>query len=421
MKVVVIGAGWNGCHCALELAKAGHQVVLLDKAAEIFRGVSGDFGIRLHKGPHYPRSQATRHSCLAAFDRFCEQYPELVVEHESAIYAHGLSDALGNRSKVSAQTFSDVCHESPECRTLDFAGMGFEELESAFHLDEPSAVLGERLRAFFKKKLAAAGVEVFLGIDVGYIGTRQDGLKVIHIKGGDLMIADRVVNSTGFQSLLPERFKEDFPVDVEVVYQPCLALCYKDQTPTQKPFSFIVMDGWFPCLMPAITSGAAVCDDYILTHGSYTIMGSFAEPDQAHMLLATICDKFIESSVKPATENQMLRFWPQFLQRFRYTGWKGAVLAKLKTRSEFRSAVTFEQDGIIYIFPGKISNVFDAADEVLALISEQDCIEQNGFRFAAGGVLATARNELEEKPQPGEQNTGNLQTYQSMSQSVSVQ
>lgn len=421
MNVVVIGAGWNGCHCALTLAKAGHQVVLLEKADEVFRGVSGDFGIRLHKGPHYPRSKATRKNCLAAFDRFCEEYPDLVVAHESAIYAQGRTDALGNRSKVSAQEFADVCHESPECRALDFRALGFNELESAFHLDEPSAVLGERLRIYFKQKLIDAGVQVHLGVNVESIRTRHDGLKVIHASDGRSMVADRVINSTGFQSLLPERFKEDFPFDVEVVYQPCLALCYKDQAPAQKPLSFIVMDGWFPCLMPAITSDALVCDDYILTHGSYTIMGSFAEPDQAHALLATLCDAFIEANIKPATETQMLRFWPQFLQRFRYTGWKGAVLAKLKTRSEFRSAVTFERDGVIYIFPGKISNAFDAADEVLTLLGDQGCVEQNGFRFAMDGVLFAAWQELEEKPQPWEQNTCNLHTYQRMSVQVSEQ
>lgn len=417
VEFIVIGAGWNGCHCALTLAKAGHRVTLLEKATQIFSGVSGDFGIRLHKGPHYPRSKTTRQSCLAAFDRFCEEYPELVIAHESAIYAQGLTDALGHKSKVTAQAFSEVCHESAECRELDFNALGFSELESAFNLDEPSAVLGERLRAYFIQKLAEAGVEVRLGAHVKSINSHME-LKVVDLGEGVSITAARVVNATGFQSLLPERFKEQFPFDVEVVYQPCLALCYKDRAPAPKPLSFIVMDGWFPCLMPAITNHGAVYDDYILTHGSYTIMGSFPAPAQAHALLASLTDDFIEANVKASTEAQMFRFWPQFLQRFHYVGWKGAVLAKLKTRSEFRSAITFEREGVIYIFPGKISNAFDAADEVLSLISNQACIEQHGFRYAANGVLATARQELEEKPQAWEQSTCNLQTYELMSVQV---
>lgn len=138
-------AGIVATHYALVLAKAGHRVVLLDKAPEIFREVSGDLGIRLHKRPHYPRSKSTRQSCLEVFDRFCAEYPERVVAHEYAIYAQGHTDALGHRSKVSAEVFSDVCHESPECRELDFKAHGFSGLLSVFNLDEPSAMPGERL------------------------------------------------------------------------------------------------------------------------------------------------------------------------------------------------------------------------------------------------------------------------------------
>jgi len=107
----------------------------------------------------------------------------------------------------------------------------------------------------------------------------------------------------------------------------------------------------------------------------------------------------------------MRRFWPGFFQRFHYKGWKGTVLAKLKTRSEFRSAFTFEKDGEIYVFPGKISNVFNAADEVLALIANQRCIEQNGFKYVSNGVLDIARQEIQQPPGAGEENTCNLQSY----------
>ena len=50
MKVVVIGGGWTGCHLALRLSQIGHQVTILERNTDIFQGVSGNFGIRLHKG-----------------------------------------------------------------------------------------------------------------------------------------------------------------------------------------------------------------------------------------------------------------------------------------------------------------------------------------------------------------------------------
>lgn len=413
MKIGIVGAGWNGSHCALELINAGHQVVLLDKHPDIFQGVSGDFGIRLHKGPHYPRSKATRDSCLETFDHFCAAYPELVVAHESTIYAQGTTDALGLRSKVSNETFASVCHESPECRELDMTGSGFEALEAAFNLDEPSVVLGDRLRSFFRDRLTMAGVQIQTGFIVEKI-VRRASQSLVYRDDGSYLTFDLVINTTGFQSLLPAFFERDFPFDVEVVYQPCLALCYEDQQPGEKPLSFIVMDGWFPCLMPAVTTQGPYPADYILTHGSYTIMGSFSTAREADALLAELTDDFVASTVQTCTETQMCRFWPGFRQRFRYTGWKGSVLAKLKTRSEFRSAITFEKEGVIYVFPGKVSNVFNAADEVLALIANQRCIDQNGYRYVAEGVLDIAHQEIQQKPGAGEQSTCNLQTYSAM-------
>ena len=82
--------------------------------------------------------------------------------------------------------------------------------------------------------------------------------------------------------------------------------------------------------------------------------------------------------------------------------------AKLKTESEFRSSVTFEQDGVIYVFPGKISNVFDTEDETKILLARVGCLERNGIRYTTSGVLAKATRELQERLRAGGANTSNL-------------
>ncbi|NBA93944.1 FAD-dependent oxidoreductase [Pseudomonas sp. R5(2019)] len=413
MKIGIIGAGWNGCHIALELAREGHQVVVLERNTDIFRGVSGDFGIRLHKGPHYPRSKATRDSCLAAFERFCRIYPELVVAHEASIYAHGTSDALGEPSKVTSDQFAAVCHESPECRALNLGTEGFTALESAFELEEPSVVLGRRLRNFFAGRLIQAGVEVRCNFQVLSNEVLDNGVR-LHGADGQALAFDRVINASGYQALIPDSFPATLPVAMDVVYQVCLGLTYEDNMPAEKPLSFIVMDGWFPCLMPLIESDAAPARHYVLTHGSYTIMGSFDTPDEARAMLGQIEDGFVEGKVKPLCEAQMQRFWPVFDRRFSYTGWKGAVLAKLRTRTEFRSSPVFENANTIYVFPGKVSNVLAAADEVLALLQDRDCIEQQGFRYVREGVLASARQEIQSRAAVGERNTASLQTFEAL-------
>src|SRR5690606_32930840 len=102
-----------------------------------------------------------------------------------------------------------------------------------------------------------------------------------------LDVFDKVINATSYQAFQPEL--ADFPFDVEILYQPCLALLYKDTAPSALPFSFIVMDGWFPCLMPYISNKEPANPtqldsfhrNYILTHGKWTIMGTYYTATEA--------------------------------------------------------------------------------------------------------------------------------------------
>ena len=418
LRVGIIGGGWNGCHLALELKKQGHRVSLFEGKSDIFQGVSGNFGIRLHKGPHYPRSKATRDSCREAMEKFCETYPELVVHHDTAIYAHGEADALGNPSKVSDEVFRDVCYESPECTQVDPKAMGYDNIISAYNLDEPSVAIGERLRNTFKAKLGFSGVYVHLNTPVDRISNNGDSNRIQ--TGDGEYIFDVVINATGYMSLLPPNIAGALPVDIGITYQTCIALIYEDQEPQEKPLSFIVMDGWFPCVMPVIDSDEPVQKKYILTHGSYTILGSYDRHEESQALLNKLDDETIAARIKPHCEREITRFWPGFLDRFKYRGWKGNVLAKLKTTTEFRSSLTFEKDGVIHIFPGKVSNVVTAADEVTDLVNEiarrRHAIvrEWNGVRFTVSSAFHTHGKEIGDRPGQGKHHTSNLQTYMSL-------
>ncbi len=415
MQIGIIGAGWYGCHLALALSEAGYNITIFEKNDDIFTGVSGNFGIRLHKGPHYPRSDATRESCRESFKQFCDTYPDLVVEHEYAIYALGKEDALGQPSKVNVEQFRRVCHESRECQELDLTVSGYQELDLAVKLDEPSIVLGRRLREAFRKKLIEAKIPVYCNLSVREL-INQDGKKALISRDGVKHVFDKIVNTTCYQELVPPALQQNFPINMEAVYQPCLALCYQDSRPMPKPISFIVMDGWFPCLMPYVDE-EPFKNRYILTHGNYTIMGSYDTPQQASAVLSGLNDEFVLSKIKTNAEREMCRFWPSFNERFHYVGWKGSVLVKLKTQREFRSAVTFEHENVIYAIPGKVSNIFNAAQEAVALIDNQECIIEKGIRFMRDGVLDRARVEIAEKPAPGEPNTCTLNTYDELRRS----
>jgi len=413
-KIAIIGAGWYGCHLALTLQKAGHDVTLFEKNADIFSGISGEFGIRLHTGLHYPRSQETRNDCQRGFKEFIHEYPELVIDHEYSVYGLGAEDADGNAPKVNEEEFKKVSMELTDSQTLGDLSH-YKGLLTATDIVEPSIVIGSRLRETFRKYLRDAGVTIRCNYGVNDIGPPPHA----YISNGSSTESfDKVINTTSYQSLVPERV--DFPFEMEVTYQPCLALIYEDTRPGEKPISFIVMDGWFPCMMPCIDNFETeklTTRKYILTHGKWTIMASKETPQEAYQILNEVNDDFINKSIKPFSEGEMNRFWPEFGERFRYVGWKGQVLAKLKTRKEFRSALTYEQDGTIYVFPGKISNVFDVEREVKSLLLNDDFVLTNGrYRYVPEGVLEHSREEIAQKPVFGEPNTTMLQTFAELQQ-----
>lgn len=415
-KIAVIGAGWFGAHTAIELSKAGYLVTLHEKNSTIFSGTSGTFGVRIHAGQHYPRSFSTRKTCRDGFYEMLTTYPELCNKHVHSVYALGKIDADGKKSKVEESTFRSVSKEFQFKGEFDLESSPFNpsELLSAYDINEPSAVLGWRLRIFFEEKLQELEVTLKCNFTVTKIRKFEDLIWVGNEHEGENF--NLVIDATGFQqAFLP--LTKPLPFKINVFYQPCLALVYKDQFPTEKPISFIVMDGWFPCLMPyddRLTTEKPIAK-YIMTHGKWTILGSYRSTEEAYRAFSLVDDSFVQKNIKPVCEKEMIRFWPDFFKRFEYIGWKGSLLGKIKTEREFRGSIVFQEPtiGMISIFPGKITNIFDSSREAQKLVEAQNIkISAEGYRYIEGGVLDTSKIEIIDPIVTEDRNTCSLATFQ---------
>lgn len=347
----------------------------------------------------------------------------MITPHIYSVYGLGITDANGDPSKIDKEKFASVCKEFGNAREIQPAEWGYDNLSFAVDIEEPSLVLGEPLRNFFNKCLSNAGVKLLCNFKVTSVEKRWDNKFIVSAKQGEMCRVkpfrfNDVINATSYQALIPSPI--GLPLKMEIVYQPCLALLYEHtERPLHKlPFSFIVMDGWFPCLMPYDdrTNKNEVFSKYIMTHGKWTIMGSYQTRKEAQTCLTSINDKFIAEKVRLNCENEMEIFWPGFKQKFVYKTWIGSVLAKIKTEREFRSAVTFrnKKNGMIYIIPGKVSNIFDAAEEILSLLGldKKKVINKGNYSYVKDGSLFEARHEITEKPKNVVQNTCELQPYQ---------
>lgn len=435
IDVAVVGFGWYGFYIAWFLSSLGkYNLTLIEKGSHSLSGISGEFGIRLHTGPHYPRSPQTRKNCQTGYERFRNTFPELVVPHAYSIYGLGRLDANNEPPKVDVETFRKVCLEVKGAKEIEPAKWGYENLLTAFNIDEPSIVVGDLLREQLNKYLKDAKVKVVYNFNVRELVRQDNKTLVMGDKTACAGKFDYVVNTTSFQALLPPP-QATLPFGIQIRYQACLALVYEDRATrlmSIPPFSFIVMDGWFPCMMPYIGQKEEKADQtdrqYILTHGKFTIMGSFDTVSEAWDCLGKINDQFISTYVQPSCEKEMSRFWPPFgmnipgteNRRWKFVGWKCRVLGKPVSDVEFRLGFTVQetQTRTIHVFPGKVPDIFHAGDEAQKLI-EDDAkqIRQEGhFRFVKGGILDSGISELTAPVRDKAKNTAYLETFKELTE-----
>lgn len=364
-SVAVIGGGFYGCYTAFKLAEQGFNVTVFEQHSELFSGTSGTYGIRLHAGPHYSRSPATRKACQTALRRFRTEFPSLVVPLQSSLYGHGIVDADGLPSRVSHDHFEKVCQECDSCEKVDPEDYGVYGVTGLWDVDEP-CLYPSRGRKLFSKLLENhPKVTLVFNHTVKQLKDVPDMDRVLV----DGQLFDWAVNCTYFTSFSTQKV-----VGAQVMYQPCLTLTYEDMDSKRDDPSFMltITDGWFPCLMP-------ICDEeperkhnkYMLYHAKYTILGSYDSYDECEEHCKRVSEEWVLNEVRPRMEAHFKTFMPEFSKRFKYTGYLLNTATKLRTATEFRRAVVWKEGRIIHEFSGKLTENILAAEEVLNIIENE--------------------------------------------------
>lgn len=391
---IIGGGGWYGTHLAWTLANKYPyaEIDIYEKNADILSDVSGRFGIRLHTGAHYAESDATRYSCQRRFQQFKETYPNLVVGHKYSIYAMASVDADGEPPKVSDEHFTAACQEFNYLEAIDPTAYGFDGkmILSAHRVDEPSIRLGQALRQAISNRLKHDRINIYYNSEIKEVGV--NGSKTT-VAGQDY---DHVINTTCFKSLIPEQP----PFEIEFVYQVLVALIMRDKQGKQKPISVIFMDGMNPCIMPVLGDEDKT-DKYIMTHARFTTLGSYKSLANAREVLSQLDDTQVREQILAPTLQHMQTLWPAFSDRFEYSDWRATILPKVRSATEFRRAMTFRAqpkpyaNPMIYVFPGKVAEVFDVETEVTKLIDNQDVISSpQGIQYVSGGALDVGKQEI---------------------------
>lgn len=311
MRVLVKGAGWYGCHCALFLERHGIVADVCDSANAVFAGSSSKNQNRLHLGFHYPRSGKTRRECLEGFRRFLEKYGEFTRTVPKNYYLVEKGSMLDLQTYESIFLSEKIPFKKVETLDLEF-DINESLIEGAIGVEE-RFIDYQKAAAHFKER-----IRLMRDYDETKISVREDGV-FYGSERYDLLI-DCTYSAFG-----------------EMFVEKCASLLYEYNGIDR--FAITVVDGGFWSLYP-----------YDIENNVYTLTDVELTPKG-------------ERFSRDEFEEKIKKYLPRFDEFFEYRGFFLSDKAKpSNVRTDDRS-VAWRREGRTFSFTGgKITGIFAMED-----------------------------------------------------------
>jgi L-2-hydroxyglutarate oxidase LhgO len=215
VEVVVIGAGVVGLACARALARAGREVVILERETTIGSGISSRNSEVIHAGIYYPKGSLKARLC---------------VEGRDALYAHCGSRGVPHKRLGKIIVAADEA-QVPTLEKIRAAAEGNGVADLAWLSGAEARALEPELRAAAALLSPSTGIVDSHALMLSYLGEAEDyGAAIAYgatVEGGELapngvvlrvagedpfsLEARLVVNSAGLDATAIARRIEGFP------------------------------------------------------------------------------------------------------------------------------------------------------------------------------------------------------------------
>lgn len=325
-KIIIIGAGWYGCHIAKKMYERGHKVTIVDQA-NIFSGASKYNQNRLHLGFHYPRCAATRLQSKRGHHLFKKEYGFLTKPLDYNLYAVPQTNSI-----IDFETYKLI---------MTGSGLEFEDITSV----SPVPILNVRgiidcTEDYICPKLSAKYFELTVG-NMFKIDTNINRETVKNLK----LQYDYVIDCTwGALSCIEEHTHE---------FEVCLYHIY--ESTSLRNIAITLMDGNFFSIFPYQEN------TFTVTHVKHIKQGSFSTMNEAVQHKNEISkNKALIDDNRKLVEADINKYLHFFEQTFNYVGHQISIKTKIPSATESRY-VTVARDGNYFsVLSGKIDTVFDA-------------------------------------------------------------
>lgn len=327
MKILIIGAGWYGCHLSSKLIDRGYNVTLVDKSNDIFTGSSYKNQNRLHLGFHYPRSEATIKECLKGFTKFIIDYEHLTSTFNNNLYFI---------SSINSYTDIDKYIETIKNHSIEFnffegkLPIKLKNVESKVLQVNEKYINPFKAKEYFKLKL----LPFFKVID-----DKTSFESINNITNTINIPFDLIINCT-FNMLNPIEY-DSYELFVSLIYE----------IKSTETFAYTIMDGPFFSIYP-----------YDIEKQLYTVTsvkyGVAYKGTSSNFELSN--DKLFE--IRDNMEKQLLEYIPNWNSVAVYNSFFSSWKTKHNYLVDDRSLKFSYENGILNFYGGKITGIFEADD-----------------------------------------------------------
>jgi len=195
-RIIIIGGGIHGCATAVELSDIDYEIMLIEKADELFQGTSGSTHNRAHMGYHYPRAIDTAKECQEGLDHFKTLFNDALISSFENYYVISKVDSMTNKDQ-----FRGFCNELKLPYKIRWPDKQFlhKDLISSSFLVPEGIFNTERIIDYFKKHASKGNIIFKTNTEVVKGNKIADNqFKVVVNEHGEIneYKADIIINAT---------------------------------------------------------------------------------------------------------------------------------------------------------------------------------------------------------------------------------
>jgi len=355
-KVLIIGAGWYGCHAAATLTRLGVAFDMVDSSNSFMAGSSSRNQNRLHLGFHYPRAHKTRTECVTGYNKFMAAYAHLTVSVAANLYL------VAKDSVIDYATYRGIFkHEGVPFREVAKSaqvGMPFAWKRDAYDgamLTDERMIDCDAAAAHFEGELRGRMLPAY---DPAGLTLTREGAAYKNAR------YPMALNCTYGQLGAPS---DGAPGEPGAAFELSCSWVFRSRKPFDALFGFTVMDGPFFSVYPYKPAQRL----YTLTHVAWTPL--LTSPDIGTVNAAIGCPKTLAlvDEHRRRALSDVTSTIPDFKADFEYRGHFLSVKCKPGLRADDRSLRVRADGGCVSFCGGKITGVFAMEAELVRLFSKK--------------------------------------------------